>query len=142
MLYGDIYSVPENTPANNPSSRKVVVTKGTIAQWIVYGPDEKANLLHVRVLYQKHQILPCGDLMWMYPLDIGAPISENLLLEDPPYELEIEAYNDDDSYPHEYIVLMNIKPFEAVTEAVTQPGLVNRIQDFFSGLAGVFFGVF
>ena len=134
MLYGDIYSVPANTTASNPSKRIIHVSKGSIKQWVVYSPNEAANLLHVRVSWNGHKILPYGDLLWMYPFDSSSPILENLVIGDFPLDVTIEAYNEDDSYPHEYIIYLVIEPAEPVKVAATgEAGLWERLSAYFGG---------
>jgi hypothetical protein len=134
MLYGDIYSVPANTTAINPSVRTIHISKGTIKQWVIYGPDEIANQLHVRVSWNGHKILPYGDLLWMYPLTSSSPIIENLKIDDFPLNVVIEAYNEDDSYPHEYIIYLVIEPTEPVKIATSEEaGLWDRLRAYFGG---------
>ena len=119
MLYGDIYKVPAQTTAKNPCQRLVKVTKGVIKGWVISGAEEKADLLHVCVLYHGHRIVPYGELEWMYPLDTSSPIAEKIELDTAPFELEIQAYNEDDSYSHEYIIYAIIEPEEPTTAGHT-----------------------
>ena len=115
MYFSDIYSVPANTTAANPSWRKLQVVKGTIKKWVLYGPDEKADLLHVKVEYHLTKIFPFGGVEWIYPFDSSNPMEEDIEIIDSPYTLDIYAYNEDDSYAHEYILGVVIEPKEKVT---------------------------
>ena len=104
MLYKKFRSVPANTTANNPDWQKLTVTKGTIKQWVIFFDPEAANLLHVRVEYQGTAIMPMGGKDWIEGFFSDAPLTDNIKLDAPPYVLDIYAYNEDDSYPHEYYV--------------------------------------
>lgn len=134
MFFSDVYSVPAQTTAQAPAWRKLRLMKGTIVQWGLYGPDEKANILHVRVEYHGHAIIPFGGSTWMYPLDTGTPIKELIEVSDPPFDLDIYAYNEDDSYAHEYIFFVIVEPTEPVVIPETgMEGLWERIKGYFGG---------
>jgi hypothetical protein len=132
MFFSDVYPVPANTTANNPSWRKLKVAKGNITSWVIYGPDEKADLLHIKVLYHGAKIMPFGGVEFMYPFDSSHPINENIEIKESPYELDIYAFNEDDSYPHEYILGVVIEPDKPVTPGETIPA------DWWSKIKGVF----
>lgn len=61
-----------------------------------------------KVEYQGHQIFPVSRDEWMDALQRNAPIQENLALEVAPFVLDIYAYNQDDTYSHEYNLYINI----------------------------------
>ena len=114
MYFSDIYKVPINTTATAPSWRKLSIAKGTIKAWVLYGADEKADLLHVKVEYHKAKVFPFGGVEWIYPFDSSNPMEEDIEIIDSPYTLDIYAYNEDDSYSHEYILGVVIQPKETV----------------------------
>jgi hypothetical protein len=135
MYFSDIYSVPANTTATAPSWRKLSTAKGTIKAWVLYGADEKANLLQVKVEYHKAKVFPFGGVEWIYPFDSSHPIEESIEIKDAPYVLDIYAYNEDESYAHEYILGVIIEPAKPVTPAVEgESSLYTRLRDFFGGL--------
>jgi len=119
MYFSDIYSVPINTTASSPAWRKLEIAKGTIKEFILYGPDEKADQVHVKVEYHKEKILPFGGVEYMYPFDSSQPITAEIEIMDPPYVLDIYAYNEDDSYTHEYIFGVVLKPVKPVKPGET-----------------------
>jgi len=132
MFFNDIYTVPANTTDQAPSWRKLQVAKGTILKWGLYGPDEKADLLHVRIEYHGQQILPFGGMRWMYPFDSSHPIDENIKLSDSPYVLDVFAYNEDDTHGHEYILFVVIEPEKPVTPGVPiSQSITDRLKQLF-----------
>jgi hypothetical protein len=108
MLYKINRSVPANTTAAAPDWQKLQVCKGTIKEWIVFCPEECADLMKFKVEYQGHQIFPVSRDEWMDALQRNAPILENLELKVAPFVLDINAYNLDDLYSHEYNIYVNI----------------------------------
>ena len=133
MFFTDVYSVPANTTTNAPSWRKLTIAKGVIKNWVLYGPDEKADLLHIRIEYHGSQILPFGGQTWMYPFDSSHPITENIDIKDSPYVLDIYAYNEDDANAHEYILGVVIEPAKPVS---LSPTLSQTVIEGFRNLFG------
>lgn len=135
-------SVPVNTTEANAQETRLLLTSGTIVEWDVGAPDEAANLLKLQVFYHGSQILPFNPGKNIYPSAVKAPKKDNYPLDVQPYELVFKAWNEDDSYPHEYWVDVTLLREEELMGTVSAPGLVEKIRDFFSGIASVFFGVF
>jgi hypothetical protein len=104
MLSKILWSVPANTTENIPDHQKLQITKGTIKQWIIFFDPEAANLLHISIEYHASRILPFSGDRWIEGFFTSAPFQDNIKITDPPFELDIYAYNEDDTYPHEYYV--------------------------------------
>lgn len=78
--------------------------------------------------------MPWGSGNWIEGFFSDAPLFEDLEIDTPPYELTVEAYNEDDSYPHEYFVhpiLLPDKPVKPVESGVE--GLWDRMKGFLGG---------
>jgi len=134
--------VPANTTEATALETRLLLTRGTIVEWDVGAPDEAANLLKLQAFYHGQQILPFNPGKLIYPAAVKAPKKDNYPLDVVPYELVFKAWNEDDSYAHEYWVDVTLLREEELMGTVTSPGLAERIYDFFSGLAHVVFGVF
>lgn len=104
MLFKTFQSVAANTTKLSPSWKKLKITKGEIVQWVIFFDPEAANLLHVRVEYHGTSIVPFGGKDWIEGFFSDGPITDSILLDTPPYELDIFAYNEDDTFPHEYYI--------------------------------------
>ena len=114
MLYKINRDVPANTAVASPDWQKLKVCKGTIKEWIVYCPEECADLMKFKVEYQGHQILPITRGEWMDAFAEPTKPTEDLKLDVAPYVLDVYAYNLDDLYSHEYNLYVDIlreKPF-------------------------------
>lgn len=130
MLYKKFRSVPANTTADNPDWQKLPVTKGTIKQWIIFFDPEAADVLHVRVEYKGSSIMPFGGKDWLVGFFTDTPLDDNIELDTPPYELDIYAYNEDDSYPHEYYIHPIILREKPVVVGEGIEGVWDRIKGF------------
>ena len=134
MLFGHFRSVPANTTQDNPDKQILMISKGTIAGWIVYFDPEAANLLHVRVEYHGFKILPYGELEAVVGFLNPIPIRESIKIDKDPAELRIIAWNDDDSYPHEYYVHpIIIPPVPVIPTSEEEAGLLERFYEWLGG---------
>ena len=133
MLYKISHSVPANTTTDNPDWQKLQISRGIIIQWIVFMPEEAADLLKVRVVYHGTQILPYTGKDWIYGLFKPTVIEDRIQIQDPPFELDIYAVNEDDSYSHEYNIYVNISPPEPVRPGGVPPSIVERFKGLFGG---------
>lgn len=104
MLFKKFQSVPANTTESAPNWQKLQVMKGTIKQWIIFFDPEAADLLHIKVVYHGSQLIPWAGNEWLTGFFTDNPILENIKLDVEPYVLDIYAYNEDDSFPHQYYI--------------------------------------
>lgn len=134
MLFKKFQSIPANTTADNPNWQKLDVAKGEIVQWVIFFDPEAADLLHVRIEYHNNQIMPFSGSEWLVGFFTNTPMKESIKIDAPPYTLDIFAYNEDDTHPHEYFIhpiLMPEKPITVPAEGVE--GIWDRLK----GIIGV-----
>jgi hypothetical protein len=110
MMFKKSSSVPANTTSNDPSFVKLRIAKGTITEWIVFSPEEAADLLQLRIFYHGSQIFPFSPDEWYYGVFVPLRIPDEIEIKDSPYELDIIAINSDDTFPHDYHVQVVITP--------------------------------
>jgi len=114
LLYKINRDVPANTAIASPDWQKLQVCKGTIKEWIVYGPSEAADITKFRVEYKGTQIFPFTRDEWMEVFPTPIKFIENLTLDASPYVLDVYAYNTGDRLSHEdnlYVNVLRDKPF-------------------------------
>ena len=133
MMFKKFQSIPANTTSSNPNWQKLQVVKGTIVQWVIFSDPEAANLLHMRVFYHGVQLIPFSKDEWLEAFFDNTPITESIKLDAPPYVLDIYAYNEDDSYAHEYYIQPVIIPDKPITVTEGIEGVWERLRDFFGG---------
>lgn len=133
MLYKSFRSVAANTTKLAPDWQKLKVTKGTIKQWIIFSDPEAADMLHFKVKYHGTTIMPFEQDDWVEGFLEPIVVSDNIELDASPYVLDIYAYNEDDTFPHEYYihaVIIRDKPVELPTP---QPGILERWKKLLGG---------
>jgi hypothetical protein len=134
MLFHYNGLVPANTQIHAPYWQKLPIRQGKIIQWIVFQPEECADLVKYWVEYHGTQILPFNPDEWMYGFFVPTGIPENIEISDAPFVLDFYAVNEDDSYEHEYHVFVNIEPAEPVKIPATgEAGLWERLSEYLGG---------
>jgi len=112
MLYFFEVSTPANTLEGDSKRTVLPLNRGSISKVGLLFPTGCAGLLHVRLRRFGRQVFPtstgesfAGDgtlIEWM----------ENYLLDEEPFSMELETWNDDDSYPHKvYVSIEVMRPF-------------------------------
>jgi len=133
MLFKLTRSVPANTTKNNPDFQKLKIARGTLEQWFIVMPEEAADLLHVAVEYHNTQIMPFTGSTWLHGLFVPIVMKESIEIKDSPYYLDVYAYNEDDTYPHEYNLHVNIIPERPVIPGAPSPETLSRWKRLFGG---------
>ena len=82
-------------------------------------PEETADLMQFRVEYHGFQLLPFSRNTYIYGISEPTVFDESILIDTPPYVLDILSFNLDDSYSHEYNLYVNIIPKKAVNVVST-----------------------
>lgn len=134
MMFKHSFDVPMNTTAQDPSFQKLVIAKGRIIGWIVFMPEEAADLLQLHIDYHGQQIFPFSGSEWYYGVFQAILIPDDCPIPDSPYCLDVYAMNLDDSFSHEYNVSVLIEPEE------TPVGEVQPATDWFTKLRDLFGG--
>lgn len=110
MFYEFRLTIPANTSRAEPAEDVVEVSPGRVVAVEIQFPPGCAALAHVAVLQELHQLWPTnpdGDIA-----ADGASISfqEDHLLDQPPFQLTLRGWNEDDTYPHTITFRFNVLP--------------------------------
>jgi hypothetical protein len=134
MMFKLSYDVPANTTLQAQDHQKLKIAKGQITGWIVFMPEESADLLQLNVQYHKLQIFPFSGTQWWYGVYQAFMIPDNFMVPDPPYELDVYAVNTDDTFSHEYNVMVMIEPETSpVGEVPSGTNWFTKLRDMFGG---------
>ena len=115
MMFKLSYDVPADTTAQAPNMQKLKIGKGRIKGWIVFMPEEAADLLQLKIEYHNTQVFPFSGSEWWYGVFQAFIIPDDFPIPDSPYTLDIYAVNTDDTFSHEYNVMVIVEP-------ASQPG--------------------
>ncbi len=114
MLFEASIDIPKNTTAADPKEVILKIAHGIITKIMVRPRPGHAALAHLVILHHEHQIAPStggmdfsGDT---FPIDW----EEYYESYQPPYELKLKGWNEDDTYPHSFTVYVAILPRKAV----------------------------
>jgi len=114
MLFEASITIPKSTTSTSPTKVMLKIAHGIITKIMVRPRPGHAALAHLVILHHEHQIAPSTEGM---DLSGGAhPIDWEEYYESyqPPYELKLLGWNEDDTYPHTFDVFMAILPRKAV----------------------------
>ncbi len=108
MLFQASITLPKSTLKTAPIRAALPIANGVITKFMVRPRPGHNALAHCIILLHEHQIAPSvrdmdfrGDT---FPIDW----EDYLEVSQPPYELIIEGWNDDDTYPHTFDVYVAV----------------------------------
>lgn len=114
MLFQADITIPASTASTSPTTVMLGIAHGIITKIMVRPRPGHAALAHCVILHHEHQIAPstegisfAGDT---FPIDW----EEYYESYQPPYELKIKGWNEDDTYEHTFTVYVAILPRKAV----------------------------
>jgi len=128
MLFEASITIPKNTASTSPTEAMLRIAHGIVTKMMVRPRPGHAALAHLVILHHEHQIAPStanmdfsGDT---FPIDW----EEYYESYQPPYELKLKGWNDDDTYPHTFDVFVAVLPRKAI--------IAYQIADAIKGLLG------
>ncbi len=110
MLFETSITIPITATQANPTTVTLGIAHGIITKIMVRPRPGHAALAHCVILYHEHQIAPSTENMDFagdtFPIDW----EEYLEVTQPPYELKIKGWNDDDTYEHTFDIFVAVLP--------------------------------
>lgn len=114
MLFVASITIRKNTPASAPETVILGIAKGIITKIMVRPRPGHAGLAHLIIRHHGYQIAPSIEGMDFsgdtFPIDW----EEYYKSYQPPFELRLQGWNTDDTYPHTFDVFVAILPREAI----------------------------
>lgn len=113
MLFEASITIPKNTTQGSPTSVILKIAHGIISKIMVRPRPGHAALAHCVILHHEHQIAPSTENMDFsgdtFPIDW----EEYYESYQPPYELKIKGWNEDDTYQHTFDIFVAVLPRSA-----------------------------
>lgn len=127
MLFRADVNVPANIAEADPVVELLKIAHGIITWVSVFFPPGCHKLAHCVILHHEHQIVPSTEGMNL--ASDGFPIEWDEYYESyqPPYELKLKLWNDDDTYPHKITVRVAVLP----RKAIVAPSITDAIKGIF-----------
>lgn len=114
MLFAASITIPKNTTQAAPEEVILGIAHGIITKVMVRPRPGHAALAHLVISHHEHQIAPSTEGMSFsgdtFPIDW----EEYYESFQPPYELKLQGWNEDDTYPHTFDVYVAVLPKRAV----------------------------
>ncbi len=114
MLFEASITIPKETTAADPEIVILKIASGIITKIMVRPRPGHAALAHLIILHHEHQIAPSTENMDFsgdtFPIDW----EEYYESYQPPYELKLKGWNNDDTYPHTFDVFVAVLPRKAI----------------------------
>jgi len=114
MLFEASIAIPKNTLSSNPTIVTLKMAHGIITKIMVRPRPGHAALGHLIILHHEHQIAPSTENMDFsgdaFPIDW----EEYYESYQPPYELKLAGWNNDDTHPHTFDVFVAVLPRKAI----------------------------
>lgn len=110
MLFTADVNIPKNTTEAAPVTQMLKVAHGIITWVSVLFPPGCARLAHCVILHHEHQIFPSTEGMDLAGDTFPIEWDEYYECYQPPYELKLKAWNEDDTYPHKITIRVAILP--------------------------------
>lgn len=114
MLFETSITIPANTASSNPTTVMLGIAHGIITKIMVRPRAGHQNLAHCAILHREHQIAPSTEGMDLHGEFFPIDWEEYYESYQPPYELKIKGWNDDDTLPHTFTVYVVVLPRKAI----------------------------
>lgn len=112
MFYELSLPIPKLTPATDPVSDTIPIHPGVIKQVEVILPAGCVALVHLQIFYWEHQLFPSNPDSSFSGDDARISFAEELEIKEPPFELSVRGWNEDDTFDHTPIIRVSLIPFE------------------------------
>jgi len=129
MAYVFELAVSAETIEASPAKQAVAISPCIITQVTIVQPEGCVGLVGTWFMYQSHQLYPFNAGAKFKAN--GAPIifRPNTEIAEPPYELTMLCFNEDDTYPHTVYALIEVTLLET-----RKGGVLEQLGDAFSNL--------
>jgi len=130
MLYQATITIPKNTTAANPTIVKMGIAKGIITKFMVRPRPGHSALAHLIIRHHEHQIAPSTELMELHGDNFPIDWEDYYESYQPPFELKLLGWNEDDTYPHTFDVFVAVLPRKAIVSLA----IVDALKGAFSSM--------
>jgi len=134
MLFQGTITIPKNTTVDAPLEQKLVIAKGIISKFMVRPRAGHAGLAHLLIIHHENQIAPSTRNMDLHGDSFPIDWDDYFECYQPPYELKLIGWNEDDTYSHAFDVYVAVLP----RKAIVITALSDLLQNFLSTIASLF----
>jgi len=110
MIYVFDITTPANTLSSTPKKTVMKLAKGTTYKVEFLFPPGPVGLLHVQVFDALHQVWPSNPGADFSSDSETISFDDQYELDEPPYELQVLTWNEDDTYEHRATIRIGLNP--------------------------------
>jgi len=114
MLFTASITIPKNTTSAYPTIVTFGIAKGIITKFMVRPRPGHASLAHCVILHHEHQIAPSTENMNLHGDYFPIEWEDFYESYQPPFELRLKGWNEDDTYPHTFDISVAVLPRKAI----------------------------
>ena len=108
MLFETSITIPITATKASPTVEMLGIAHGIITKIMVRPRPGHHALAHCVILHHEHQIAPSTEGMDITGDSHAIDWEEYYPIDQPPYELKIKGWNDDDTYEHTFDIFVAI----------------------------------
>ncbi len=114
MLFQASITILKNTTEAAPEEEILGIAHGIITKIMVRPRPGHAALAHLVIRHHEHQIAPSTEGMDFHGDTFPIDWEEYYESYQPPYELKLQGWSEDDTYEHTFDVFVAVLPRKAV----------------------------
>jgi len=130
MLFETSITIPITATKANPEVVILKIAHGIITKIMVRPRPGHHALAHCIILHHEHQIAPSTENMDFagdtFPIDW----EEYYESYQPPYELKIKGWNEDDTYEHTFDIFVAVLPRKGIIATAVSDAISNILNIF------------
>lgn len=107
-------TIPASTTEIAPKEVTFQIARGVISKFIINIPSGHAALAHLVILHRGSPIAPSIGSSDIHGDTFPKEWEDYYEVYQPPYELKLRGWNDDDTFPHTFGVNIIILPRKAI----------------------------
>ncbi|GAJ24875.1 unnamed protein product, partial [marine sediment metagenome] len=108
MLFTADLVIPKLTAETSPVIETLKIAHGIITKVMVRPRPGHAALAHCVMLHHEHQVWPSTEGMDLHGNEHPIDWEDYYESYQPPYELKLKGWNEDDTYPHTFVISIDI----------------------------------
>jgi len=132
MLFEKSITITAGTTQSDPKIEMLKIAHGIITKIMVRPRPGHAGLAHCVILHHEHQIAPSTEGMNFAGDTAPVDWVEFYEVYQPPYELKILGWNEDDTYEHTFDIFVAILPRKGII-ATAVSDVISSIVGFLTG---------
>ena len=131
MIFQSTITIPKATVKATPLIQTIYIARGIVTKFMIRPRPGHAGLAHLIILHHEHQVVPSTENMELHGDTFPIDWEDYLEISQPPYELKLVGWNDDDTYPHAFDVHVVVLPKKAVSSL----SLADSVKGLFSAMS-------